>query len=249
MIILDFIKKLIFPPKCACCGELLDILGSECTDAMCRKCRGEWESAKLRICKKCGMESVDCVCSGKKFDNARLLSIFKFGYGGSADKFIYVLKRNNNKRFFDFAIDELYKRLLSEEKLMLVDFSDAYFVNVPRSRKAILEYGFDHAELLAKGVASRIGGQYLHAIGRCGAGKTQKKLDSTERLKNVSGKFIYDEDEDLGGKNIVLIDDVVTTGATVAEAIRVLRENNAGEITVLCLARTGNSDKNKNKKH
>jgi ComF family protein len=195
------------------------------------------------------MESIDCVCSGKKFDGARLLSIFKFGYGGSADKFIYVLKRKSNKRFFDFAEDELYKRLLSEEKLMLTDFSQAYFVNVPRSRRSILEYGFDHAELLAKGVAARIGGEYIHAIGRYGVGRTQKKLDSEARSKNVSGKFVYDEDKDLGGKNVVLIDDVVTTGATVAEAIRVLRENNAGEITVLCLARTGNSDKKKNKKH
>ena len=248
MVIFDFLKKLVFPPSCACCGERLDIFGHECTDALCRKCRGDWESAKLRICKACGMESVDCVCTGKKFDNSRLLSIFKFGNGGSADRFIYVLKRKSNKRFFSFAIDELYKRLRSEEKLMLIDFSDAYFVNVPRSRKAILEYGFDHAEILARGVAGRIGAKYIPALGRRGGGKAQKKLGSDARSKNVSGKFMYDEDGDLGGKRVVIVDDVVTTGATVAEAIRVLRENNAGEITVLCLARTGNSNKNKNKK-
>lgn len=245
MTVIDFLIKLIDPPRCAGCGERFDVLENDRVDALCDKCRAEWEKSKLTICNGCGHENVACTCRGKYLKDTRILSVVKFGKKSCCDRLIYALKQRNVSRYFDFAADELYRRLRSEEKLMVLDLSDAIITNVPRNMKTRILYGFDHAEILAEKIADRMNAQYESLLKRVFGGRPQKKLKESERKKNVTGRFLLSSHESLVGRKIILVDDVITTGATASECVDQLRKGGAAEIILLTLARTDNKNKKK----
>lgn len=233
---IDFLRKLINPPRCAGCGERMSAFSNH-IQAFCPDCRARWERLKRRACAKCGRENAECLCSVRNL-KVRALSIVKFGVEGSADRFIYALKNRRNKTYFDFATDELCKRLKKEEMLRFDDFSEAVFTNVPRNLRTKSSIGFDHAELMARGVAEKMNAEYMPLLRRNLGGRTQKKLSISERSRNVKGRFVFDEKMNIEGKTVVLIDDVITTGATVSECVKAIRGGKAREIVILSLART-----------
>jgi ComF family protein len=102
--------------------------------------------------------------------------------------------------------------------------------------------GFNQAKLLAGYVARRRGIPMLDAVRRVRATATQAGLTNSNRRKNVSGAFRvaarYRKNGALSGKRILLIDDVMTTGATGAACARALKRAGARSVTLLTLART-----------
>lgn len=236
----DLLIKLIDPPRCAGCGERFDIIENDRIEAFCDKCRAEWEKAKISPCSGCGHESVACICGVKYLKDARILSVAKFGKVPCVDRLIYALKHKRVSRYFDFAASELYRRLKSEEKLAVTDLSDAIITNVPRNVRTRISYGFDHAEFLAERVAELMGASYESLLSRSRGGRPQKNLKESERRNNVKGRFFISTKESLAGRKIILVDDVMTTGATAAECISELRKSGASEILLLTLVRTEN---------
>ena len=242
---LDFVKSLIAPPRCACCGERYDVFENDHIEALCSDCRVEWEKAKMTFCHGCGRESSSCICKGRFLKDVRILSIVKFGNNQRTDRFIYLLKRSDLPRIVNFAADELYKRLKKEESLMDVDYSDSIITNVPRKIKTRRLYGFDHAAVLAENVAELMDIRYEKLLKRRIGGRTQKKLDEKKRLSNVKGRFLGVPDIDIKGARVILVDDVMTTGATASECVKILRQNGASEVILLTLARTESKRKQK----
>ena len=106
---------------------------------------------------------------------------------------------------------------------------------VPVSLDRMRERGFDHTWLLAGPVAAALGVPREPALLRRGGRPAQVGLPLEDREDNVAGVFSAkgDAQEDA---HVLLIDDVVTTGATCAEAIRVLRDGGAASVDVVALA-------------
>ena len=100
--------------------------------------------------------------------------------------------------------------------------------------------GYNQAQVLAAGLARRLGiplwGGVLH---RVRATETQTHLTARQRLHNVTGAFESDRRRQLAGRRVLLVDDVMTTGATVGECARALKKGGATEVLVLTLARGG----------
>jgi len=97
--------------------------------------------------------------------------------------------------------------------------------------------GFNQSQLIAEKLSDKFGIEIdCHGLKRVKHGKAQAKLSKSERWENIKGSFFW-EKESLSGRNIILIDDVVTTGATLNEAAKVLKENGAGEVWGLVVAR------------
>ena len=234
----EFFKNLIAPPRCVGCGERLSVFDGSCEKAFCEKCRGRWERAKSSICSICKQENVDCSCNVKTVKNTRTISLIKFGEDACCDRLIYALKRHRNERFFDFAADELCKRLKREEKMLITDLSGAVFVNVPRSIKTKNSFGFDHAQILASSLAESMSGEYCRALLRRYGGKAQKRLGANKRQKNVENRFIFNESKNINGRTVILVDDVLTTGATASECVKVLRANGAADVIFISIARS-----------
>ncbi|HLC90054.1 MAG TPA: ComF family protein [Patescibacteria group bacterium] len=119
-----------------------------------------------------------------------------------------------------------------------IDFSDFDLViAVPLTKKRKLWRGFNQAEILAKIVSENLGMETdFSLLKRKYQTAPQVTLSAKERLVNVKGVFAVKTPNQLKGKKILLIDDVATTGATLTECAKVLKENGAKEVWALVVA-------------
>lgn len=117
-----------------------------------------------------------------------------------------------------------------------IDFDAVTFVPLyPRRER---DRTYNQARLLARGLARRLGVSVGEGcLCRIRATATQTALSAAERRSNVSGAFLARNSDWLDGRCMLLVDDVMTTGATVAECARVLREAGAAAVYVVTVAR------------
>jgi ComF family protein len=100
-----------------------------------------------------------------------------------------------------------------------------------------LERGFNQSELLAKVLSKRTGIPVVNALRRRKSTTPQAGLTRAQRRTNVAGAFEADQRERIDGRHVLLIDDVLTTGATASACAAVLKRAGARRVTVLTLAR------------
>ena len=190
-----FIGQFLFPPKCSGCRERLDVFADQfgSNEALCKNCRAEWEKEKLSACPNCRVAAIECTCRPDILDKKYIdcISLLKFGRTQSVDALIYSLKKRKIAKNFDFASSELAKRFKTYEKNSDRDLSDAIFTNVPRKRRTIAKFGFDHAKILARQTAEKLGHPYEELIRRVGNAKDQKKLSKSERSKNAERFLLF----------------------------------------------------------
>lgn len=110
---------------------------------------------------------------------------------------------------------------------------------VPLSRKRLRQRGYDQARLLAEGMAENLGLPAAALLEKVRHTSQQSRLDNErERLANVSGAYrlLDGARERCQGQRVLLVDDVVTTGATMGECVEVLRAAGAGTVVGVSLA-------------
>lgn len=105
---------------------------------------------------------------------------------------------------------------------------ETVIVPIPRSRDAILENGFDQSVIVAKAAADSLSIPCLSAIKHCGK-KKQKLLGYRDRLHNAKEAFVINEEyaDGIRGKRVILYDDIITTGASAAACISLLKKSGA----------------------
>lgn len=109
-------------------------------------------------------------------------------------------------------------------------------VPIPSTRRRNHERGYDPAELLAREVALRTGTPLAKWLSRTRETRPQSDLSAEERRTNVASAFRASRSAE--GRRVLLVDDVVTTGATAREAATALRTAGASAVSLLVLART-----------
>ena len=224
----DFIRKTMFyltVPSCVGCGEKLSVNET----ALCSSCLQSHLLLKSRDCSRCFNTYDKCACTNKHLRNhkiKRMIKIFRYiqdESGSPSNNLIYTLKRNNRRDVVDFLADELTRSI----KFSLPDFQEFMITNVPRRPSAIRKYGYDHAAVLAKAIAKRLGIEYKSLL-KSKTKKAQKKLTYTERRENA--RTLAKKSFDLKGKRIIILDDVVTTGSSLSSAADVLKSLGAKEL-------------------
>jgi competence protein ComFC len=224
-----------FPRTCAGCAAPL---GSEITGPLCAKCRPglkHIERACLRCAKPLG-QFIDvlgpCIyCRDFKyhFDSA----IAAGEYNGALRAMIISFKYERRKDLFPelsgFFQGAVLKRLTGPK-------IDAV-VPVPLHRKREQERGFNQSEMFARPLASALGAELAAGkLQRLRLTKSQVGLTPTQRFENVAGAFEV-KGGDFEGKCVLLIDDVMTTGATGSECAKVLKAAGATHVFFAVLAR------------
>lgn len=153
-------------------------------------------------------------------------------YGGRARSAILRMKDGGYAYSYEaFAVmmTELVGELMAE-----IDFVAA----VPTSRRRKRELGYAQAEKLAQDIARRGRKPFRRVLGASAEKKEQKHLNKEERLENARKSYKIVDKEYICGKNILLVDDVCTTGATIAAISKLLKEAGAKAVYAIAFAKT-----------
>lgn len=206
--------QFIFPRRCAFCGQLSE-------DDACPDCRGALVRAG---------EPSPLPGGG--------LCIAPFEYSGPARNAVLRLKFNSRaagvRALAGFMADALVECGGSPS----APGGANAVCSVPMTSAAIRRRGFNQAELLARAVADKMGLGYINLLQKKRAGATQSSLGLSERSANVAGAFGLSRSKSAAGLRVVLVDDVCTSGATLAECSRALKAGGAEKIWALALAKT-----------
>ena len=210
---LDFILDFLFPKKCVGCNEE----GSY----FCEKCCNEIDFCQpVLVRMKAGpLEGV--VAAGK--------------YQGTLKEAIHIFKYEKVKDLAD-SLSEILAKVLRNKN---IDFLQEYsFIPVPLFSKKEKERGFNQSELHLDALKEKINIKCVpQALEKIKDTLPQMSLKRKERGKNLFGAFAVKDRREVRGKNIVLLDDVMTTGATLHECAKVLRRAGAKKVFGLILAR------------
>lgn len=212
--------RLFFPQRCAVCNKVISI-----GETYCYSC-----APKVRRISKTFLVSMASNPSlhFKTGKNTRFNGcIAPFFHQSGSKRTVYNYKFNARSELVDllsYEMADVYFKYYDD-----IDFDGICFVPTSFARK--LYYGFNHTRLLAKSVAKRTGLPLLNVLRQIGRKKKQHILRASLRAANVLG--VYGVSGDVKGKTLLLIDDIVTTGATLNECAKVLKQN--GAKAVYCL--------------
>jgi len=234
----------LFPARCRCCGGELGIWRIK---YICPDCWAKIRPIRDPVCYICGyplsldpilrstpMEPLcrDCIQTRPSFTKARSAVL----YQDAVETAIHLLKFEGK-----LVMARPLAQLLIEHA-PLDEFNDAQMViPMPLSKKRLAERGFNQVEPLARAVAERMGLEYRDDILiKIRHTPPQSQFQGREKRKrNVIGAFQVKDESSISGLNLLLVDDVLTTGATASEAAKVLLEAGAASVYVLTLARAG----------
>ncbi len=200
------ILDLLFPRKCILCGKLL-------------------EREELDLCKVCRVEAPECTVSRQKLPYLDSW-VAVWYYEDSVRESLLRYKFHGLR-----AYAPGYGRLLAMK--LQQEHPDGFDILtwVPVSRRRKLKRGFDQVELLAKYVGRELGRKPQKTLRKIRHNRPQSGIaDRAHRQSNVLGAYRVVDPDSVAGKRILLLDDIVTSGATAGEAARLLLTAGAKEV-------------------
>jgi ComF family protein len=222
--------KQLFSQDCHLCGVRSDA-------SLCRDCHRDLPYRLVRACPRCAAHSAAgllcgaCLADAPAFDE----TVAAFRYVFPLDRLLKAYKFTANLSLaplFSAALLAAVGRHRLQSGAALPD----RVIPLPLARKRLAVRGFNQSAVLAEIVARDLGIAYApQGLLKVRDTPPQAGLDREARLKNVRGAF--DCGESLAGLRIALVDDVMTTGATLSEAARVLKKAGATRISAWVVAR------------
>ena len=233
----ELFKRIIYyisVPKCVYCGKKLEYNER----GLCSECIVKYEQHKTRNCSRCSKILSECSCSSSYLSRHGVKSLIKvFRYSKSEEAMpsnflIYSLKQDNREDVLSLVAEELSNSLRQS-----IDFGKGRYIitNVPRRRKSIVSFGFDHAQLLARRTAKLIGCEYVSLL-VSKSKRAQKSVYGSARIENAQFDYKRRKGISLKGYCVILVDDIVTTGASMSGCADLLKKMGARRIIGASLA-------------
>jgi len=236
--IYDSLLTLAYPQACQVCENSVENLSDGVACAECWKKTLIFSGAET-LCCKCSrflqakptsFQTFCHECDAQFYDSASAVGIYEHALSAS----ILHLKRE------PFTSQRL-------QKLFVSRFQNSPFQNttkiipVPLSKKRFLERGFNQAAVLARVLAkqTRISLDEQTLVREIHTPMHRATMDSQAREASVKNAFEVKRQNFVKGENILLVDDVFTSGATVSNCAKILKEKGAGQVYVLTAARAG----------
>ena len=232
----DF-SEVVFPAQCLGCAEILhpftgQMFCSACSDkinfingCMCPICGTTFSDSPAEN-HLCG----DCLEKRPYFSFARAV----FSYEDIILNAIHHFKYNRN-----ISIGEMLASFMADFSFPDIDFKDySLIMPVPLHIKRLRERGFNQSLILARALGEKQQIPVIFSVlKKHKFTLTQTGSNKKERKQNIKGAFEVSSKKEISGKNIILVDDVYTTGATANECAKTLIKAGAQKVAVLTLAR------------
>jgi competence protein ComFC len=198
--------------KCIVCGV-------ECEEYLCYWCKNDLKPLYLDSILKENNEEYKCYSLGF--------------YGHSIKKLILLLKYER-----DFLAGEVISKYLSEfiNSKFKKDIDVITFV--PCTSKTLKHRGFNQCEIISDNIGATINVPSLSLLSKIKETKDQIGLNHEERWNNIKDSFVCKDSSFIQGKKVLLIDDVLTTGATAFYCASALKNNGAKEVYILTVAKS-----------
>jgi ComF family protein len=230
---------LCFPGRCAGCGKTW-LLTTE--GFWCKACLDELPWIRSPICTGCGCPFPGSAPTGDHLCGNCILSAFSFDSARSATNHsgvvrdrIHQLKFGGRLRFGP-PLAEILARVFLENGCA-ADRVDL-LMPVPLHVKRLGQRGFNQAGILARMLGETLGlPVWFDALVRKQWTDPQTRLSRQERLENVKGAFAVRNETEVEGKNILLVDDVFTTGTTLSECAKTLKAGGAAAVHAITVTR------------
>ncbi len=214
----------LLPCACLLCGA------ESKTEAICPACAADLQPPPPPACPPCaeptppGAHCGRCLTTPPHFD----ATLAAFSYEFPADRLIQRLKYGHQ-----LALAPWFASRLAP---LLTDTEASRLVPLPLHTERLRERGFNQAGEIARSLARQLSIplDLKHCL-RCRATGVQADLPLKERVRNVRGAF--ECSADFSGEHILLLDDVMTSGATLDECARTLKLHGAGKVTAVVVAR------------
>jgi competence protein ComFC len=221
---LDACLDLFFPPYCVGCN-LEGVI-------WCRNCIQEIDPISGDLCPSCGLPLLSAAqCSACRSKELPFQARSYAWYRGPLCRALVQLKYRPDRRLSDWLAIRLVEIVSSEAWPSLT------VIPVPLSQKKFNRRGYNQVDLIASAVARKLGRPYrASALRRTRDTRSQVGLSPAARKRNVQGAFKADSRK-VNGKNILIIDDLYTTGATLLACTQALKDAGAGQVFALTAAR------------
>lgn len=239
-----FVSSLLFPTRCVSCGDILSIAAGRNGACFCDKCMLDFASSVRECCTECGQSFAVCECAPdllKMMGIERAYSCFAYDKAkrkSAASKLIFKLKSGADFATADFCADMLVSRLEKVGLMTKTEIASYTLTYAPRRKRAIRENGCDHMKKTAKLVAKRLGLPFESVFVNT-ARAAQKSKDALSRASAAELiKLKKRARNSVCGKNYIVIDDILTSGATLSACASRLFEFGANDVLVCVLAKT-----------
>lgn len=227
---LELILNIIYPRICVQCSNKIPYnLKSKWYCDNCSKF--EFIAENTMLCEKCGKiieHSGRCIfCNENEtyFDKGYVL----YKYDESVKRLIINFKFHNKSMYSDFFAENMFNYA---QKYIIKNYDFVCSVPLHKRKRAIR--GYNQSEIVAKKFADLMNYVYNPVLIKVKNTKQQSSLSSKERKNNVKNAFVCNYD--IANKDILIIDDVITTGYTLNECCRVLKKAGAKTVDFMAIA-------------
>ncbi len=227
------IMDIVLPHGCIGCGKEIVSYG------LCEDCKKDVHYIKSPMCTKCGKPfharsgishlCMDCIKNKNEF----ILSRSVFEYSGLIAELIIRFKFKDNVNLTSMFVYEM-------ERLYNKDFKQSgieALIPVPLFIKRLKQRTYNQSQLLTQELSKRIGIPYrINVLEKIKNTPPQSGLKGLERIDNVKGAYKIKDTANLKGKNVLLIDDVITTGSTIRACVSALKRSGIKRVYVMSIA-------------
>ncbi len=228
---------MVYPESCPICSEPLRSWESK----MCESCRQTLCELRKPLCRL-------CACELPPFSNLRMCQNCRrtkhyvnqtwslYAYNDSMKKLFHLIKFKRKRTLLHIFEQEI-KRFAEETSLPSFDC----LIPIPLDWKKKWERGFNQSNILASFLKSFLNCPIQEWLKKRKATPAQSLLAKRDRERNLLNSFRVAHSNRLDGKNVLLVDDIYTTGTTVNECARILKGNGACTVSVFTVARAGSN--------
>ncbi len=221
---------LLFPPRCLACtvglGEQEQWLCLDCEDSLPRFANEPWAANEL------------CQKLWGRLPLGFGMALYQYQLGSEVQQVLHSLKYHDRReacRHFGRQMGELYREMMASGEFTPAD----QVAFVPMHSGKLRRRGYNQAELIAQGFAEATGLPLFTGLIKTHKTESQTRKGRAARVENQRGAFALSPKtnlKEIDGRHILLIDDVVTTGATIEQAAVPLIDAGAKWVSVAAIA-------------
>jgi len=229
------IASLFYPPNCGVCGAAISN-----SEYLCSSCHDKAQRIVPPFCAKCSEPFAGAIegeftcanCAHRKLEFDAAVSAYR---SRGVVRFVILQFKYNRQLHLRHPIAGWLAEAMMDARLRNRAFD--LIVPVPLHPARLRERGFNQADLLARMLTQKIGGPVFAALERTRYTTTQTAFDRIDRMENLHNAFRLRKKVSVRELRVLLVDDILTTGSTLSECARVLREAGAGPVYAVTAAR------------